>query len=130
MRSTLPHLTIQAWVLSHAHIHSRNPSDRLMVALACSLRQNAVDRTTISCTLPRLADAVKRNFRSCQEINLLTALAQDRNRFIGLALGADQYLIKPVTPQDLLLAVQRALQAKESARVAQLRALADGPVVP
>ncbi len=61
---------------------------------------------------------------------LLTALAQDRNRFIGLALGADQYLIKPVTPQDLLMAVQRALQAKESARIAQLRALADGPVVP
>src|SRR5690242_19562703 len=40
-------------------------------------------------------------------IIMLTALAQERQQFAGLALGADQYLIKPATPRELVAAVQR-----------------------
>jgi DNA-binding response OmpR family regulator len=54
---------------------------------------------------------------------LLTALAQERQQFAGLALGADQYLIKPITPRELVAAVQRALLIGETERQAQMQAL-------
>ncbi len=46
---------------------------------------------------------------------LLTALAQDYERFAGLAAGTDHYLIKPVTPRELAAAIQDvlALSAQE-----------------
>ena len=56
-------------------------------------------------------------------IIMLTALAQERQQFAGLALGADQYLIKPVTPRELVAAVQRALLIGEAERQAQIQAL-------
>ncbi|HEU5199436.1 MAG TPA: response regulator [Ktedonobacterales bacterium] len=40
---------------------------------------------------------------------LLTALAQDYERFAGLAAGTDRYLIKPVTPRELAAAIQEVL---------------------
>src|SRR5690348_146872 len=49
---------------------------------------------------------------------LLTALAQDYERFAGLAAGTDRYLIKPVTPRELAAAIQEvlALSAQERQR--------------
>ncbi len=46
---------------------------------------------------------------------LLTALAQDYERFAGLAAGTDRYLIKPVTPRELAAAIRDvlALSAQE-----------------
>jgi CheY-like chemotaxis protein len=40
---------------------------------------------------------------------LLTALAQDLERFAGLAAGADRYLLKPVRPRELAAAIQEVL---------------------
>ena len=40
---------------------------------------------------------------------LLTALAQDYERFAGLAAGTDRYLIKPVTPRELAAAIREVL---------------------
>ena len=54
---------------------------------------------------------------------LLTALAQDKNRFIGLAAGADHYLLKPVPPRELVNAVQRAITLGAAGRQARLQAL-------
>jgi two-component system alkaline phosphatase synthesis response regulator PhoP len=54
---------------------------------------------------------------------MLTALAQAQQQFAGLALGADQYLIKPVTPRELVVAVQRALLMGEADRQARMQAL-------
>jgi DNA-binding response OmpR family regulator len=54
---------------------------------------------------------------------MLTALAQEQQQFAGLALGADQYLIKPVTPRELVAAVQRALLIGEADRQARMQAL-------
>ena len=56
---------------------------------------------------------------------VLTALAQDKNRFAGLASGADQYLIKPVSPRELIAAVARAIALGDSERAAQLQRLAE-----
>src|SRR5579885_629175 len=44
---------------------------------------------------------------------LLTALAQDKDKFVGFAFGADQYLVKPVMPSALVAAVQRAIMTSE-----------------
>lgn len=40
---------------------------------------------------------------------LLTALAQDYERFAGLAAGTDRYVIKPVTPRELAAAIREVL---------------------
>ena len=56
---------------------------------------------------------------------MLTALAQEKNQFAGLALGADQYLIKPVAPRELVEAVQRAVTMSEQERSRRLQSLLD-----
>jgi CheY-like chemotaxis protein len=46
---------------------------------------------------------------------LLTALAQDYERFAGMAAGTDRYVVKPVTPRELAAVIQEvvALSAQE-----------------
>lgn len=56
---------------------------------------------------------------------ILTALAQEIDRFIGLASGTDQYLVKPVKPQELVGAIQRALAVSAADRLRRLEALAN-----
>jgi DNA-binding response OmpR family regulator len=56
---------------------------------------------------------------------MLTALAQDKDEFVGLAAGADQYLVKPVKLRNLVDAVQRALQITSEERQQHLLALAE-----
>ena len=56
---------------------------------------------------------------------LLTALAQDKDKFVGFAFGADQYLVKPVMPSTLVAAVQRAIMTSEQERIERLRVLAE-----
>ncbi len=56
---------------------------------------------------------------------ILTALAQDKNEFVGLAAGADQYLVKPVKLRDLVEAIQRALEITDTERLHRLLALAE-----
>jgi DNA-binding response OmpR family regulator len=53
----------------------------------------------------------------------LTALAQERDRFAGLAAGIDQYLVKPVKPQELVAAVKQALGVSDEERSRRQRAL-------
>ncbi len=56
---------------------------------------------------------------------ILTAMTQDKERFAGLAAGADLYLLKPITPQDLAAAIHRAILISEQERQHQLQTLAD-----
>jgi DNA-binding response OmpR family regulator len=56
---------------------------------------------------------------------LLTALAQDKDEFVGLAAGADQYLVKPVKLRNLVEAVQHAVEITSTERQQQLLALAE-----
>ncbi len=55
---------------------------------------------------------------------ILTALAQDKDRLSSLAVGADQYLVKPVTPRALVEAVTRALEISNEERLARMERLA------
>jgi DNA-binding response OmpR family regulator len=55
---------------------------------------------------------------------MLTAMGSDESQFIGLASGADQYLVKPVDPEALIASVQRALLLGESERQQRLEQMA------
>jgi len=54
---------------------------------------------------------------------ILTALAQQRFHLAGYLSGADQYLVKPVKPQDLVLAIRQAIASSQEERASRLRAL-------
>jgi DNA-binding response OmpR family regulator len=56
---------------------------------------------------------------------MLTALAQDRDRLAGYLSGVDQYLVKPVSPQDLIAAIKRAIAIAAEERANRMRALAE-----
>jgi CheY-like chemotaxis protein len=56
---------------------------------------------------------------------ILTALAQDVDQFVGQAAGADLYLLKPVTPQDLAVAIKHVIQLGEDERKRRMHQLAD-----
>jgi CheY-like chemotaxis protein len=56
---------------------------------------------------------------------ILTAMVQDKDRFQGLASGADQYLLKPTKPRELVEAIQRAIATSADARLEALRRLAE-----
>lgn len=58
---------------------------------------------------------------------MLTALAQERDQFVGIATGADQYLIKPQTPSQIDRAIRQALTISDVERAARLRQLAEAP---
>ncbi len=56
---------------------------------------------------------------------MLTALAQDKDEFVGLAAGADQYLVKPIKIRSLVDAVHRAVKITSAERQNQLLTLAE-----
>jgi CheY-like chemotaxis protein len=54
---------------------------------------------------------------------LLTALAEDKQQFAGLAAGADHYLTKPASPQVIVAAIQHAIQLSQAERERALQRL-------
>jgi CheY-like chemotaxis protein len=56
---------------------------------------------------------------------ILTAMAQEKDRFQGMASGADRYLTKPVAPMELIAAIQEAIVFDDAVRVQRLRTMAE-----
>lgn len=54
---------------------------------------------------------------------LLSALAQEQNQLAGLALGADDYLVKLVDIYEVVAAVQRAVHVSATEREQRMHAL-------
>ncbi len=54
---------------------------------------------------------------------ILSALAQEQNQLAGLALGADDYLVKLVDIYDVVAAVERAVQVGTAEREQRMQAL-------
>lgn len=55
---------------------------------------------------------------------ILTAMIQDKDRFIGLAAGVDQYLLKPIRPLELMHAIESSIQLSQVERARSLQTLA------
>jgi two-component system phosphate regulon response regulator PhoB len=60
---------------------------------------------------------------------LLTARREEADRIRGLSLGADDYLTKPFSPQELILRVGAVLRRLQSPGVAAGSSLTAGPLV-
>ena len=56
---------------------------------------------------------------------MLTALAQDKDQFSGMASGADRYLIKPVTIAQLVEAVHQAIALSQEQRARRIQELVE-----
>ncbi len=54
---------------------------------------------------------------------ILSALAQEQNQFAGLALGADEYLVKLASVYEVVAAVQRVITIGAAERQRQMDAL-------
>jgi DNA-binding response OmpR family regulator len=82
-------------------------------------RREHPDLVLLDVILPR-----KNGFQVCRQLKtetgtrdikvvLVTSKNQPSDRFWGLKQGADEYLTKPFTPEELLLAVERHLVSAE-----------------
>jgi CheY-like chemotaxis protein len=56
---------------------------------------------------------------------ILSALVQERDRLAGLLSGGDEYLVKPVSPLDLVHTVTRVIERGEEERRRRLLTLLD-----
>ncbi len=60
---------------------------------------------------------------------MLTARGEETDRVVGLELGADDYVVKPFSPRELVARVRAVLRRHEEGRgLAEAGALAVGPV--
>ena len=57
-----------------------------------------------------------RHLRATSEVPviMLTAMAEDTDRVIGLEMGADDYVVKPFNPRELLARVRAVLRRANS----------------
>ena len=96
----------------------------LRVSLAASaadardlLRRSAVDLVILDIMMPG-EDGLSlcRHLRETANmpIILLTAMAEDADRIVGLEVGADDYVIKPFNPRELLARVKAVLRRATS----------------
>lgn len=56
---------------------------------------------------------------------MLTALAQDKDQFAGLAVGADVYLVKPVKPQILAETIHQVIKKSPQERARRYQELVE-----
>lgn len=100
-----------------------------------SVRTERPDLVVLDLMLPGLsgydvlADLRRREETKDVGVILLTARKEEPDRIKGLSLGADDYLAKPFSPQELVLRVGAILRRLASPPVAAGGRLAAGPVV-
>jgi two-component system OmpR family response regulator len=77
------------------------------------LRRNAIDLVILDIMMPG-EDGLSlcRHLRESANmpVILLTAMAEDADRIVGLEVGADDYVIKPFNPRELLARVKAVLR--------------------
>jgi len=76
------------------------------------------------CRLLRAHDAT-----SGVPVIMLTARAEESERIVGLELGADDYLAKPFSPNELVARVRALLRRTQRTEPASARPLTYGPIV-
>ena len=81
------------------------------------LERSAVDLVVLDVMMPGEDGlSVCRQLRASTEVPIifLTAMAEDTDRIIGLELGADDYLVKPFNPRELLARIRAVLRRANS----------------
>lgn len=68
---------------------------------------------------------ILKHFRSQERtrrlpIILLTARAEEADRVLGLEIGADDYVVKPFSPRELMLRVEKLISARDSSETSRL----------
>lgn len=99
-------------------------------ALRKVLERGAADLLILDIMMPGEDGlSVCRQIRSTGDLPIifLTAMADDTDRIIGLELGADDYLVKPFNPRELLARVRAVLRRTSS--VAPSREVARDQVI-
>jgi two-component system phosphate regulon response regulator PhoB len=100
-----------------------------------SAREERPDLVILDLMLPGVSGYdVLAEMRSREEtrdvgVILLTARREEADRIRGLSLGADDYLTKPFSPQELILRVGAVLRRLQSPGVAAGSSLTAGPLV-
>ena len=100
-----------------------------------SAREERPDVVVLDLMLPGvsgyevLQELRKRKETSEVGIILLTARREEADRIKGLSLGADDYLTKPFSPQELTLRVAAVLRRLASAPVSSGSVLVEGPLI-
>lgn len=97
------------------------------------LRRRSYDVLIVDVMLPRMS-----GFEFCREVRargvvspliMLTARAEETDRVLGLDLGADDYVTKPFSPQELVLRVAAVLRRAQAPAIAgSSRILRGGPI--
>lgn len=86
-------------------------------ALRRLLERQSVDLIILDIMMPGEDGlSVCRQVRAAREVPIifLTAMAEDTDRIIGLELGADDYLVKPFNPRELLARIRAVLRRATS----------------
>jgi two-component system, OmpR family, response regulator len=87
-------------------------------ALRRLLERHVVDLIVLDIMMPGEDGlAVCRQVRATSNIPIifLTAMAEDTDRIVGLELGADDYLVKPFNPRELLARIRAVLRRMNDA---------------
>jgi DNA-binding response OmpR family regulator len=66
---------------------------------------------------------------SATPLVILSALEGEKDRLGGLLAGSDEYLVKPVSPLELVRTITQVINRSEEERRRRLRALLDDPRV-
>jgi two-component system, OmpR family, alkaline phosphatase synthesis response regulator PhoP len=88
-------------------------------AVLPAVRQHKPDLIVLDLALPEMDGVdVTRELRKESEIPIimLTARADESDRLIGLELGADDYVVKPFSPRELVARVRAVLRRWDGAR--------------
>jgi len=87
------------------------------VAMRRALKASAVDLVVLDIMMPG-EDGLSlcRHLRETTQLPviLLTAMAEDTDRVVGLEIGADDYLTKPFNPRELLARIKAVLRRTQS----------------
>jgi DNA-binding response OmpR family regulator len=92
---------------------------------------NAIDLVVLDVMLPRLSgfEVLKRlRALSAVPVIMLTARSEDIDRIVGLEIGADDYVAKPVNPRELVARIRAVLRRSAARKQALVGSLAVGEV--